>query len=119
LTVPEVRRLLAIALPLPARSPEVGLVAVPKEDSTLGPSQPLPTTRAPATLSSTLSWAFITTVVGLGGRPKAKTLDTPKKVAMVQALYNDRSNSIVDICKTLRISRATLYRYVKTGQKVA
>src|SRR2546430_16698692 len=50
----------------------------------------------------------------LGGRPKA--LD-PKKQSIVQALYNDKSNSIVDICKTLNISRATLYRYIQTGQK--
>ena len=48
-----------------------------------------------------------------GGRPKAKTLDTPKKVAIAQALYDDKNNTIDDICKTLNISRATLYRYVK------
>src|SRR6266550_561356 len=35
-----------------------------------------------------------------GGRPKAKTLDTPKKVAMAQSLYAEKSNSIDDICKT-------------------
>src|ERR671939_960847 len=45
-----------------------------------------------------------------GGRPKAANLSDPKKVAMVQALYNDPKNSIDDICKTLRISRSTLYR---------
>src|SRR5947209_2411177 len=39
----------------------------------------------------------------LGGRPKALT---DKKQAMAQALYNDKSNSIADICKTLNISRA-------------
>ena len=48
----------------------------------------------------------------LGGRPRA--LDH-KKVQMAQALYNDKSNSITDICRTLRVSRATLYRYVQTG----
>ena len=47
-----------------------------------------------------------------GGRPKA--LD-PKKAQIAQALYNDKTNSVADICRTLRISRATLYRYVKTG----
>ena len=47
----------------------------------------------------------------LGGRPKALN---PKKVSMAQALYNDKNNSISDICKTLNISIATLYRYVKT-----
>lgn len=52
----------------------------------------------------------------LGGRPKAKTLNTPKKVAIAQALYNDKTNSIDDICKTLNISRATLYRSIDTGK---
>jgi DNA invertase Pin-like site-specific DNA recombinase len=46
-----------------------------------------------------------------GGRPKR--LDTPKKVAMAQALHDDKSNSINEICRTLGISRSTLYRYVK------
>src|SRR5437763_10893667 len=45
----------------------------------------------------------------LGGRPKAKTLDTPKKVAIAQHLYNEKTNNISDICKTLHISRSTLY----------
>src|SRR5216683_8365492 len=54
-----------------------------------------------------------------GGRPKAKTLDTPKKVAIAQALYNDKTNSIEDICKTLNISRATLYRYIQVKSKEA
>src|ERR1700694_4762895 len=48
-----------------------------------------------------------------GGRPKAASLNTPKKVAMAQALYNDKSNSIADICKALHISRATLYRNIQ------
>jgi DNA invertase Pin-like site-specific DNA recombinase len=47
-----------------------------------------------------------------GGRPKA--LD-PRKAAIAQALYNDRTNSIADICRTLRISRATLYRSITAG----
>src|SRR5947207_9853104 len=49
-----------------------------------------------------------------GGRPKAKALNTPKKVTLAQSLYNDKNNSIDEICKTLNISRATLYRYIKT-----
>src|SRR5207302_8745631 len=44
-----------------------------------------------------------------GGRPKALT---PKKSAMAQALYNDKNNTVDEICKTLNISRATLYRYI-------
>jgi DNA invertase Pin-like site-specific DNA recombinase len=49
----------------------------------------------------------------LGGRRRAKALDTPKKVAMAQALYADKANTVSDICKTLNVSRATLYRYIK------
>jgi DNA invertase Pin-like site-specific DNA recombinase len=49
----------------------------------------------------------------LGGRRRAKALDTPKKVAMAQALYADKANTVSDICKTLDVSRATLYRYIK------
>jgi DNA invertase Pin-like site-specific DNA recombinase len=46
----------------------------------------------------------------LGGRPRA--LDTPAKVAMARALHADKRHSVADICRTLGISRATLYRYV-------
>src|SRR5579872_6240968 len=48
-----------------------------------------------------------------GGRPKAKTLDTPRKILLAQSLYDDKNNTIDEICKTLHISRATLYRYIK------
>ena len=47
----------------------------------------------------------------LGGRPALKPLSP--KVAMAQKLYADKTNAIDDICKTLNLSRATLYRYVK------
>ena len=46
----------------------------------------------------------------LGGRPKA--LGDPKKLALAQALYDGGQTDIATICKTLDISRATLYRYV-------
>ncbi len=36
---------------------------------------------------------------------------------MAQALYNDKANSIADICRTLRVSRSTLYRSVKAGRE--
>ena len=49
----------------------------------------------------------------LGGRPKAKALNTPKKITLAQSLYNDKNNTIDEICKTLNISRATLYRYIQ------
>jgi len=47
----------------------------------------------------------------LGGRPELEA--SSPKVAMAKKLYADKTNSIDDICKTLNISRATLYRYVK------
>src|SRR5512132_788642 len=46
-----------------------------------------------------------------GGRPKALT---PKKAQMAEALYKDKNNTIDEICKTLNVSRTTLYRYIKT-----
>ena len=51
----------------------------------------------------------------MGGRPKASSLNTAKKVALAQALYEDKNNSIADICSTLRVSRSTLYRYLGAG----
>jgi DNA invertase Pin-like site-specific DNA recombinase len=45
-----------------------------------------------------------------GGRPKVLS---PKKLAMLHALYADRNNSVNDICKTLNISRTSFYRYIK------
>src|SRR5204863_4600295 len=50
-----------------------------------------------------------------GGQPKALTT---KQASIAQALYDDKSNSISDICKTLHISRATLYRYVNVKQSM-
>src|SRR5947209_2287833 len=43
-----------------------------------------------------------------GGRPKVGETETKR---MARKLYADKSNSIKDICKSLRISKATLYRY--------
>ena len=51
----------------------------------------------------------------LGGRPKALNA---KKISIAQALYNDKRNSITDICKTLNISRATFYRYIKNVELI-
>ena len=51
----------------------------------------------------------------LGGKPKALTT---KKQSIAQALYDDKNNSIDEICKTLNISRATLYRYIDAGKKL-
>jgi DNA invertase Pin-like site-specific DNA recombinase len=49
-----------------------------------------------------------------GGRPKALR---DRRVGIAQALYNNKQNSIADICHTLKISKATLYRYIKTGER--
>lgn len=50
----------------------------------------------------------------LGGRPKSLI---PKQQAIAQALYDNKTNAIEDICKTLNISRTTLYRYITIGKK--
>jgi len=46
----------------------------------------------------------------LGGR-KAIAVDDPR-VKTAKKMHADKSMSVADICKTLRISRPTLYRYV-------
>jgi DNA invertase Pin-like site-specific DNA recombinase len=46
----------------------------------------------------------------VGGRPKRLTT---KQMAILQAPYEDKTNSIPDILHFLHISKATLYRYVK------
>jgi DNA invertase Pin-like site-specific DNA recombinase len=50
-----------------------------------------------------------------GGRPKAAALNTAKKVALAQRLYEDESNTIDDICRVLGVSRATLYRHIRVS----
>jgi DNA invertase Pin-like site-specific DNA recombinase len=45
----------------------------------------------------------------IGGRPKALT---PKQIRIAQSLYDDPKNSIPEICRTLKISKVTLYRYI-------
>ncbi len=48
-----------------------------------------------------------------GSKPKL----TPEKVKMAASLIKDKNNRIKDICQTLGVSRATLYRYVSpTGE---
>ncbi len=48
-----------------------------------------------------------------GGRPRK--LKTSGKVALAQHLFADQRYSISEICATLGISRATLYRYLKNN----
>lgn len=44
-----------------------------------------------------------------GGRPEKLS---QKQVALAKKLHKDKSYSIADICRTLGISKATLYRYL-------
>ena len=46
-----------------------------------------------------------------GGRPKV--LADAKQVALAQALYDGKQADVATICRTLGISRATFYRYVR------
>lgn len=48
-----------------------------------------------------------------GGRPRAAALDDPRKVALARRLHADPDHSVADICRALRVSRSTLYRYLK------
>jgi DNA invertase Pin-like site-specific DNA recombinase len=48
----------------------------------------------------------------IGGRPKVLTA---KQMLIAQSLYDDPKNSIQEICRTLKISKVTLYRYIKAG----
>ena len=50
----------------------------------------------------------------VGGRPKALT---KSKAEMARQLYADKNNSVSEICKTLGISRMTLWRYVRAGKQ--
>jgi DNA invertase Pin-like site-specific DNA recombinase len=50
----------------------------------------------------------------IGGRPKALT---PRQISIAQSLYDDPTNSIEEICWTLKISKATLYHALKNGKK--
>jgi DNA invertase Pin-like site-specific DNA recombinase len=45
-----------------------------------------------------------------GGRPKTLT---PEEVRLLLELYNNKEVSILETCQQLKISRTTLYRYVK------
>src|ERR671915_706863 len=51
----------------------------------------------------------------IGGRPKALT---PQQRKIAQALYDDPTNAIADICRTLKISKVTLYRNIDTTRSV-
>lgn len=46
----------------------------------------------------------------LGGRPRKMD---GSKASMAKSLYKDKKHSIDDICNIMKVSRATLYRYLK------
>jgi DNA invertase Pin-like site-specific DNA recombinase len=46
----------------------------------------------------------------LFGRPK---LLSPQQIKQLQSLAKDEQNTVIEICQTLGISRATYYRYVR------
>jgi DNA invertase Pin-like site-specific DNA recombinase len=48
-----------------------------------------------------------------GGRPKALT---GRQLGIAQDLYEKR-HTIAEICRTLKISKATLHRYIKSGER--
>jgi len=50
-----------------------------------------------------------------GGRPELQA--TSVKVAVAKQLFANKKNSVPEICRTLHISRATLYRYVNLGNE--
>jgi DNA invertase Pin-like site-specific DNA recombinase len=50
----------------------------------------------------------------IGGRPKALT---PRQIRIAHSLYDDPKNSIQEICQTLKISKATLYRNIQTRER--
>jgi DNA invertase Pin-like site-specific DNA recombinase len=49
-----------------------------------------------------------------GGRPKALT---DRQLSIAQSLYKDPKTSIPEICRTLKISKPTFYRYIKTRER--
>jgi DNA invertase Pin-like site-specific DNA recombinase len=51
----------------------------------------------------------------VGGRPKA--LSNKGKAEMARRTYADKHNSVSEICKTLGITRMTLWRYVRAGER--
>jgi len=54
----------------------------------------------------------------VGGRPSNdKDPAKRRKIEMAKVLHADPHNSIEDICRTLHISRATLFRWVERGKE--
>lgn len=49
-----------------------------------------------------------------GGRPKALSKD---KQALVLKLYDEKKQTVMQICKMMGISKPTLYKYIEAGKK--
>jgi len=49
-----------------------------------------------------------------GGRPKALN---PRQREMVVRLYNDRKTTVKEICEIMKISKPTLYSYLRQNEK--
>ncbi len=49
----------------------------------------------------------------IGGRPKGLSEKAKYKAIAAEALYKNQKLSIVEICKNLSISKATLYKYLR------
>ncbi|MHB8574024.1 MAG: recombinase family protein [Dehalococcoidia bacterium] len=47
-----------------------------------------------------------------GGRPKATAFRDAKQMELARTLFANKQNAIHDICKTLGVSRSTVYRYL-------
>lgn len=48
-----------------------------------------------------------------GRRPKGLSKKAQDKARLAESLYNEKNNSIREICEYLRISKPTLYRYLR------
>jgi DNA invertase Pin-like site-specific DNA recombinase len=50
-----------------------------------------------------------------GGHPRVAAFTDPKKLAMARQLHADKRNSVQDVCHAMGVSKATLYRYLKSA----
>ncbi len=51
----------------------------------------------------------------MAGLAAARALEA-KQVALARAMYQDKNNSVKDICATLQVGKTTLYRYLKAAK---
>ena len=53
----------------------------------------------------------------MGGRPKLDVTDP--RITTARTLHRDKSLSIAEICATLRVSKSTLYRWLRASAEAA